>query len=190
MAVIGLAHLFAAPIDVEGAESVTYKTGAGFEIASMVEANETIESNSVKFYANNRVKETDTSFSTGAIALSVDDLTIDTRAKLLGHKTKTINGVEGIVANSGDSAPYLGVTYIRYFMLDGVRRYEVTWYFKTKFSEPNRESTTKTETTEFKPTSLNGIILELGNGDWHYVAEFDDEVSAVAFAKKTLGIEA
>lgn len=187
MARIGLKYPVAAKIDSESPTTVpTYETG--FSLGHAVEANVSIESSDVELWADDMIVETDQSFAGGTIDMNVDHLADLTYAKLCGHTVVNESGVDVIVAKTTDAAPYFGVGYVRVLKKNGVRKYRATWLYKTQFSEPADEGSTKGRTIEFATEAISGKIMELANGQWKDRATFASELDAKAWIDARAGL--
>lgn len=145
--------------------------------AKAISCNVSITNNDAKLYADDMVRESDTSFQSGTVTIGIDDEDNTTMADLLGH---TITEGE-IVRNANDIAPYVGFGRVVTKMVGGNYRYKAEVILKAKFSEPSQEDTTKGESIEFGTSELEGQIETLENGDWSRSETFDSKSLAIEY---------
>ena len=189
MAKVGLKYPVAAPLKEDG----TYD--AGYVIAKAIKANVTANSNDVKLYADDGVAESDKSFKDGSISLNVDDLTLKVYADMLGHAyTAAGTGAnatpEKVVASVNDIAPFLGVGFYGEIRRNNKPLYLAKWLKKVQFSEPNDETETKGETTNFQTPTIEGTVFQASDGTWKEQAGFATEEAAVEWLNEKAGITA
>jgi phi13 family phage major tail protein len=156
MAKIGLRNLRYSKLD----ENDNVTTPASFGKA--VDCKVSIEKNTAELRADDSVSESDYSFKSGTIDLTVDD-DGEAFADVLGH----ITGTDGeVVRNADDVAPYVAIGRILTKQVNNVKSYKVEFLHKVKFSEPNADEKTKGESIEFGTSAIQGVIHALSNGDW------------------------
>ena len=186
MARIGLKYPVAAEILSES-ETLAPTYDTGFILGYAVEANVSVESETIKLYADDIVVETDTSFRGGTIDMRTDQLNDLDYATLLGHSIVAEGDVSVVRASGDDVAPYFGLGYVRVLKKGGVKKYRGVWYYKVQFSEPNDEGATKGESVEFATDAISGEIMQLSNGWWVDRATFTSEVDAKAWVVNRAG---
>jgi phi13 family phage major tail protein len=165
------------------AEDGTPSYNGSHKPAKAVSCSVSITNNSASLYADDALAESDTSFSSGTITMEIDEDDDETMATFLGHQI-----VDGeMVRNTTDVAPYLGIGRVITKMVNGVYKYKAEFLYKTKFSEPSQENTTKGETMEFATSSLEGTISKLANDDWSATQTFDTKADAIAYIDEKLG---
>lgn len=182
MAKIGLNNLKFGVL-TEAGEAITY--GAMQSLGKAVSANVSITNNTAVLYADDAIAESDNTFSSGTISLTVDDDGDTVFAPLLGHEIDSETGV--MIRNKNDAAPYVGVGRIVNKMVGGVRKYKVEFLSKVKFAEPTQESNTHGETTEFGTQTIEGTIATLENGEWSKTKTFTTHSAAIAFLATCFG---
>ena len=175
MALIGLKK-FVCGVLTEAGDSWEY--GAPMIPGKAVSCSVSITNNSGSLYADDALAESDTSFQSGTVSLTLDNADLEIYATLLGHSTGN-NGE--IVRNAMDVAPYVGMGRVVTLMVGGVYKYRVEFLRKVKFSEPSQDNNTKGETLEFGTPTLEGTVATLANGDWSDVKEFEEEDDAIEF---------
>lgn len=175
MAKIGL-NSFRYSVLTEAADGTPSYAGAQVP-GKAVSCNVEITNNSATLYADDTLAESDTSFQSGTVTMTIDEDDVTTMAALLGH---TINDGE-IVRNSNDTAPYVGLGRIVVKMVSGVYKYKVEFLYKVKFSEPSQENNTKGESVEFGTTEIEGTVAALANGNWSIAKTFTSRSSALTY---------
>ena len=182
MAKIGLNNLKFAILQ-EAGESVSY--GAMQSLGKAVSANASITNNTAVLYADDAIAESDNTFSSGTLSLTVDDDDDAVFAPLLGHEIDNVTGA--MIRNKNDSAPYVGVGRIINKMVGGLRKYKVEFLSKVKFAEPTQENNTHGETTEFGTQTIEGTVATLSNGEWSKSKTFTSHASALEFLATCFG---
>lgn len=170
MARIGLKYLRYSPY-------VENKLTGAKSFGKAVDCKVSIEKNKAELYADDGIAESDYSFKSGTIALTIDEDADATFAEVLGH---TVTGDE-MVRNANDTAPYVAIGRILTKQVNGVKKYKVEFLHKVKFTEPNTDEKTKGESIEFGTTSIEGTIHVLDNGDWSKTKTFDNYDGASAY---------
>ena len=184
MAKIGLNSFFYSHLTEAQDGTPSYDGAKSFGKA--VSCNVSISNNSAALYADDSLAESDTSFQSGTVTLGVDDDREATFADVLGHETTE----EGeVISNVNDTAPWVGLARIIVKMVNNVRYYKVSILYKTKFSEPSDDDSTKGESVEFSTPSIEGTIAALANGDWKDVKVFTTRDEAVAYIQATFASE-
>lgn len=183
MANIGLTNLWFSNLTEQADGTATYD-GAKY-LGKAVSCSVSITNNEAKLYGDDALAESDTSFASGTITLGTTDDDDTVFAPLLGH---TIDQSGEVVKASTDVAPYVGVGRIVTKMVNGVYKYKVEFIYKTKFSEPSKDETTKGESVEFTTPSVEGVIAALGdvNGTWSKTKTFTSKAEALTYLKNLM----
>ncbi len=128
-----------------------------------------IEKNSATLYADDGIAESDYSFKSGTIALTVDEDDDTVFSDVLGHKI----GEDGeMVRNANDVTPYVAIGRILTKVVSGAKKYKVEFLSKVKFTEPSTDEATKGESIEFGTFAIEGTVHALANGDWSKAKTF------------------
>lgn len=181
MAKIGLTNFRYATLTEAVDGTPTY--GGAHTPAKAVSCSVSVENNDAKLFADDVLAESDTSFSSGTVTMTVDEDDLETMAALLGH---TVTSGE-MVRKTTDVAPYVGLGRVVTKMVNGNYKYKVEFLNKVKFSEPSQENTTKGESIEFGTTEISGTISALANGEWSTAKQFDTKAAAVAYLETLCG---
>ena len=176
MAKIGLTN-FRYSILTEGQDGAPSYSGAKTP-GKAVSCNVEISNNNATLYADDTLAESDTSFQSGTVTMTVDEDDLQTMAALLGH---TITEQGEMTRNANDTAPYVGLGRVVTKMVGGTYKYKVEFLYKVKFSEPSAENTTKGESLEFATTEIEGTVAALKNGDWSVAQTFDTKQEAITY---------
>ncbi len=191
MAKIGLKYpVYAAA--TESTSAITYSGGA--VLAKAITANIAITTNDIKLYADDVVSESDHSFSSGTIAVNIDDLTNAAQIALLGNtEGDTVDagiGTKEIIAKGSDTPPYVGFGFYAKKVVAGVNRWRAIWLKKVQFAEPADDAATKGETTEYQTPTIEGTIMVDVTGHWKNEGTFSTEALAKAWLDGKAGIAA
>ena len=157
--------------------------GGAKKPAKAVSCSVDITNNEAGLYADDGLAESDTSFQGGDVTMGIDDEDQATMAELLGHSI--VNGA--LIRNANDVAPYVGFGRIITKMVNNVYKYKVEFLYKTKFSEPSQDDTTKGESIEFGTSELSGKVAKLANDNWSESKTFNTKAEAIAFLEGLLG---
>ena len=165
MAKIGLQN-FLYGILTETGGTASY--GTAKKPAKAISCSVSISNNDAKLYADDTIAESDTSFQSGTVSLTIDDDDQTTMGDLLGHTIT--DGV--MVRKSSDVAPYVGLGRIITKMVSGSYKYKVEFLAKVKMSEPSMDENTRGESLEFGTTTIEGIVTTLADGTWSKTKTF------------------
>lgn len=179
MAKVGLKGLRYAVLDTD---DESYGTPAS--MGKGVSASVSVNNNDAKLYADDALAESDSTFSSASVSVTVDDDRTDVLAVLLGH---TLTSGE-IVRNASDTAPYVGLGRIVTKIVDNVRSYKVEFIAKVKFKEPNQEENTKGDAVEFGTTTIEGDASTLSTGVWSKTKTFTTVADAEDYLDACFGV--
>ena len=182
MANIGLTNIWYSPL-TEAADGTALYEGAK-QLGKAVSCSTSITNNEAKFYGDDALAESDTSFSNGTITLGVTDDDDTVFAELLGH---TLSNGEMICAAT-DAPINVGIGRIVTKMVNGAYKYKVEFLYKVKFSEPSRDENTKGESIEFATPSIEGIIMTLDDeaNTWKKSKTFNTKSDALTYLKNLM----
>ena len=130
-------------------------------------------------YGDDIQAEYDKTFNYADITLNTTSLPVKAHEVMFGH-SRGENGTE-IVQNSNDEQNYLGMGWASVEKVDGVRRFCANFVYKSKFSEPNEDYSTKGENIEYKTPSLSGRAVSLDDGVWKCFDTFETEREALNY---------
>ena len=164
MAKIGLKNFKYSVLD-ENDEVTTAKS-----LGKAVDCKVTIDKNEAVLYADDGVAESDYSFKSGTVTMTVDEDADEVFAEILGHE---IDEAGEVVRNSTDTAPYVAIGRILTKVVSGVRKFKVEFLCKVKFKEPDADEATKGESLEFKTNAIEGAVHAKDNGDWSKAKTFE-----------------
>ena len=175
MAKIGLNNFRYAIATIASDGTVTY--GVAKQPAKAISCKVDVSNSSATLYADDALRESDTSFTGGTVTIGIDDDDTQTLADFLGHK---LDGAE-LVRNIDDYAPYVGFGRVIVKMVGGVKSYKVEFLSLVKFSEPSQEDNTKGESLEFGTYELEGTIVAPENGVWSKTRTFTTKSDAIHY---------
>lgn len=159
MAFIGMRHVVVARVTAEtaGAEP-TYN--AGMVAGKAITGNLTINRNNNPLYADDAIAEDDNGVTGMSLELGLDDLLENVREYMLGLvKVAGTSGSNDTYYDTEESAPYVGLGYIRVRRKNGETKYQAVWYYKSLFGETTENSQTKGETIEWQTPTLTGTVM-------------------------------
>lgn len=147
------------------------------------------ETSANDFYADNIIAESDSQFTSGTLALTVDGLLPPAERLLYGLPEPGSDGWTSF----GDSAniPYVAIGYIIRSISGGVVKYTPTILPKCKFQFVEDEATTQGAEIEYQTQTLNATVFRSDNAnhDWKWLgAEADDEETAEEALRTKLSI--
>lgn len=185
MAFIGMRHVVAAPITTETAGSALVY-GTGMVIGKAIQGNVTWDKNDNPLYADDAIAETDNGITGGSIELGLDDLLDDARVLLLGDTAVTVSSSVTEYEQTDDSAPNVGVGYMRVRRKNGSTTYQAVWIHKAQFAEESENAQTKGENIEWQTPTVNGKIMGVvndssGKTKYRRRANFTTEADAAAW---------
>lgn len=195
MAFIGMRHPVVAKLasHTEGAEP-TYD--AGMIIGHAIAGNLTITRNSNPLYGDDVIVEDDNGITGMSLELGLDDIEEAVRVYMLGLKEVSVGSGTSATTeyhDTDESAPYVGIGYIRVRRKNGVTAYQTVWMYKAVFAEESENSATKGEIIEWQTPTITGRAMGLnvgGSGErtFRKKALFTTETAAVAWLNNLAGI--
>lgn len=160
-------------------------------LADIIDVDINIESNDKKLYASDKIKESNRSFKSGEIKMTIDDLIDKSAAYILGMKTEAVevNGksVNVLVSNRSDKAPYVGVGCYSEVSRDNITAYRAIVLLKNMFAIPKEKAKTREDTMEYQTKEVTATIFTDDKGNWKKEATFETEEEAIEFIHSILG---
>ena len=197
MAKRGIEACYAA-IATYSSEAQRWGYSNGISLGPIAGFNFTPANASAKDYGDNRVVEADTSSTGGTLTLELNNDTYVNKAFLLGHSVteETISAGEAgnitatcVHYDIADEAPTVGVGAVGYSSGD---QNGMNWVLKffpiVKFSEPNDDNATKTDTPTFGHYTVEGEIFANDSGYDKHTYAYKTKAEAIAALKSILGI--
>ncbi len=114
--------------------------------------------NNAELYAGDVLAESDYSFVSGQLDITVADDEDTFISILFGNE---ISAGGEVAENVEHIAPFVGYGHVIPKVVNGVRKYKVEFFPKVKFNSKSSEATTKGETVDFKTTSLSAKVFAL-----------------------------
>lgn len=124
-------------------------------IIGAVQANINPNPSSESLFADDGPMETATTLGQITLELITADLPLDVQATLLGHDYDAANGI--LIRKAEDIAPWVAVGF-RSLKSNGNYRY--TWLTKGRFSVPELNHETKTDSINFQTPTINGSFVK------------------------------
>ena len=128
-------------------------------------------------YADDTLKEYISSFQSATVSLTVDDDDDAVFSELLG---KTIDDETGVVSsNINDNPPYVAFGYIVTKIKNNVQKWRAQFFPKIKFKPFVPEASTKGDSIEFSPITIEGMTVANDIGIWESHIEVASEADAI-----------
>lgn len=167
----------------DGSENEVLSPGA--VAGKAIGVNTTISADAVMQYADDGVAETAAEFTSGTVALELNDIIDSVEADLLGGTIDT-DGV--YVSNGDDNAPFVRLGYVESHLLNNVKEFRSVIYPRVKFAPPNTEAATKGASITFGSATMNGTIMRDKDGAWRLRKTFATQAEAVTFLNAQVNI--
>ena len=167
MATTGILAFAAAKIATEEEGKLpTYEKGIYIDTPTAIDV--TLNYGNNPFYAGNREVNNDTDFTDGTITVGVAELgstdkeAFENEQYILGGKLDTETDPENPELLSGGEidSPYMGSGYIKTFKYaeKSATGYEVTWFYRSKYTPTGESLATKAGSTTFSAPSITGRL--------------------------------
>lgn len=166
---VGMRYAVAAVVDTYTPYSgITYDTG--FVVSEARGANVTWETEDGEFRGDDVVLDTARGVLGYSIEFETAGLKDTVRAALLGE----VKDSSDVYHITGAEAPDVGFGYVKQMREDGTSgaietTWEVFWYHKIKYAQPNEEARTKERNMEWRVPTITGT------GAGVYLASTDDQ---------------
>ena len=127
-------------------------------------------------FADDGPYDTATTLGQVEVAINKAELTTENKADLLGH---AIDSKGGVIYSDTDVPPWVAVGF-RSIKSNGKYRY--VWLYKGKFTDPEDNNETKTDSINFQTDTINGQFVKLthsitvdgkGRRPWKYEVDGD-----------------
>ena len=150
---IGVDNLWAFPLLTDDEKGVKY--GEPFRIAKVIEITINPQVQEASLYADDSLAEYYSAVTAYDVSLNIDDLTPETRGKLLGYEPDE-NGM--IIETNEITAPYVAIAF-RSKRSDG--SYEYRNQYKVRFSPTEDSYQTQGESINFQTPTITGRAVAL-----------------------------
>ena len=191
---VGMRYTVAAPVDTYTPYSgITY--GTGYVVSEARGANVTWETENGEFRGDDVVLDSSVGILGYTLEFETAGLKDGVRAKLLGE-TKDSSDVYHI---TGANPPDVGFGYVKQMREDGTggaveTTWDVFWYHKQMFGQPNEEARTKERNMEWRVPTITGtgagvfLTANQEEPDFAEHKEFSSFSAAKAFLNTLAGI--
>ncbi len=156
MARVGLKDLYAFPLESDDDSGVKY--GEAFRLAKAIEATITPQSSEASLYADDTQVEYFSGVTGYDVSFNVDDLTPETKGKVLGYETDA----DGVVIENNELNPKEHAIAFRSKRSDG--KYEYRVLYKVRFAPTEDRYTTQGESVEFQTPTITGKAMSVSGG--------------------------
>lgn len=153
------------------------------------------------FYADDRLAETETgsAFTDGSGTMTIDGLTPDDEAFLMGLKAgdsvqvDSGNSVETLEYGADMEPPYIGIGAVKKVQRDGKSYWGAMVLCKCRCKVPGDDASTQEDQIDWQTQDIDFTIMrdDSAKNRWKVIPKklFETENDAVAFIKKVLGGE-
>ena len=182
MAKVGISNLHYGLFSTEETASANPTIGTiKAPTVGMVTVDIAANSNKVELYADNILWDSENVFTGAEMTVDLAELPLEVQADLLGHTYDST--AKTLIKKSQDVAPYAAIGF-EFLMSNGKKL--CVWLYKCKASEPNQNSNTRGENTEYGTNEVTFTCAALkGGGDnkgrWQYCQEFDADAATTSF---------
>ena len=184
MAKYGASNPYFALIDTEPSGGMpTYKQGA--KLAKLISSADNPTFTKGTLYADNSKAEEVEEFVSADIDVSLDDVSLETKALIFGA---AMTEDEELEYKGNDTAPYGGYGFCSSKIKNNVRKYLGTIYPKVKATLGGVSHNTKGESITFAPDSVRFSASESESYTWKIEKEFPTEDAAKEWIKTKLNI--
>lgn len=156
----------------------------GFVLGKAVSVNLAITNSEGELYADDMLAEHVKEFSSAALTLEVDNITLANQGTLYGATYAS----DELKFGATDNAPYGGIGGYQILMVNNVRKYRAWFFPKAKASVPDWSGATKNNSISFGTQPISMKIMAPNYGPWYYVKEFTTEAAAQAYIDTKLGV--
>lgn len=164
---IGLKDIHIATLTKDDDTAATYDTPVKLERA--INAKITPKSNSENIYSDDSMEDIITSFDSIDVELEVNQLSLDSRAKLQGGKV--VKGV--LIENKDDEAPTIALGF-KSKKNNG--KYRFVWLLKGKFEPASDEYETEADKPKVQSAKLKGTFYPREfDSNYRFIADEDAE---------------
>lgn len=190
MVTTGFSRIHVAKYSNDGSE-VTYTGCVELARAKKMESDITTTEDN-KFFANNGLAEVEPAkMKDGKLKLTVDGLSAEEEALILGITETTNQGTPVIEFGDTMKPPYLGVGAVKRMQLNGKVSYRAVIFTKTRFAIPPEAAETEEDGINWQTQDLEAVIMrdDTTNHNWKIIPKtnFNTEEETVTFIKKILG---
>ena len=190
MVTTGFSRIHVATYSNEGS-TVSYTGVAELARAKKMESEITTTEDN-KFFANNQLAEIEPAkMKEGKLKLTVDGLTADEEAKILGITESQVGETASIEFGDSMNPPYLGVGAVKRMQLNGDVSYRAVIFKKVRFAIPPDAAETEEDGINWQVQELEATIMRDDSAKhvWKIIPKtnFESEDEAVAYIKKVLG---
>ena len=162
---IGLRDIHIALLTKDDDTGVTYEVPAKLERA--ISAKLSPKANSESIYSDDTVEDIITAFEGVDVEIEINQLSLESRAKLQGSKV-----VKGVLIESKDDMPPTLALGFKSKKNNGKYRY--VWLLKGKFELASDEYDTEAEKPQPKSAKLKGTFFARANdGNYRFIADED-----------------
>ncbi len=194
MVTIGFSHIHVAEYSAAGGV-VTYSGCRELARARSMSIDVTAM-DAIKFSANDELAEIESAtFKEGSVKLTVDGLSGEEEALILGIKESTVKvgdkDVPVVKYGKDMNPPYLGIGAVKKMQMLGVESYRAVILCKSRFGIPPEAAETQEDQKNWQTQELTATLMrdDTDEANWKIIPKenFATKAEAIAFIKAVLG---
>lgn len=183
MGKIGMDYWAIAPIATESTTALpTYSTG--MELGEAVKADVKISNSEGQLYANDKLCEEISEFSSASIEGEVDDITLAKQSVIYGATLEN----DELGFGQDDTPPYCGTGYTQYLSKGGVKTFRTFFYPKVKAKLPDDSAATKGQNISIGTAPVKLTVFAPSFGKWRYLKNHTTREAAKAYLAAKLSV--
>jgi hypothetical protein len=149
--------------------------GTGKSLGGAVSGSHTPNFAETPHYSDNILKNQISKFTSGALALTVDDVNLQTHAEIFGATFAD----DQVNHKASDKAPFGGISWVETILTeDNEEIYRGFFYPKVKAVRTAKNFNTQQENIELGLTDINFTTFAAKSGDYEIIKDFSDIASA------------
>lgn len=135
--------------------------------------------------ADDEQSEYDKEFNYAETTMNTNTIPIIAHEIMFGHTISKEN--RSVRYNKDDQANYIGQGWVSVEKVDGKRSFVGNFLYKSKYSEPAEDYSTKGDSIEYKTPSVSGRAIADDDGDWKDTQAFDKVADALNWIYEKFG---
>lgn len=159
------------------------------ELEKVIDEQFAPEYNNAELFASDSLAESDYSFKSGTLTITVANDDDQKEATLMGNDISSTGDNSGeVTKNISDEAPEFGYGHIVTKKINGANKYKVEFFPRCKCTKITTNAKTRGESIEFGTTTIEAKVYALEStmnglevGDWEKHKTFDTESAAETY---------
>lgn len=157
----------------------------GIRISPAVRVSVNLTKAEGKDYGDDIVVDSESSVTGGTVEVELNHDESEIHTYLLGHEEDT--STHEIDFNVNDTPDPVGMGFLQPASMAGGTKWIGVWINEVKFSDPNEEANTKTDSVNFQHTTLSGEMIVQDDGLWKTRKVFNSAADGIAWITEKAG---